>query len=349
MMTRSITFVLPGSLERRTGGTIYDRHIVKGLRALGSRVDVIELAGNYPFPTETERALASEAFAAIPDGRPVIVDGLAYGALPELAQRERQRLRLIALVHHPLSDETGLPHEEREELEISEKQALEHARRVIVTSPFTQRRLSRYGVMADDIRVVVPGVEPAPLAERNLERDLVLLCPAALIPRKGHRELLRALSELKNLRWRLVCAGKKDLDQECASDLHGLANELGLEGRIEFCGEVGEHDMGRLYADADLMVLASHYEGYGMVVTEAIARGLPVVTTTGGALAETLPEGAGLASDPGDVRGLRDNLKRILSERMLYERLSLGARAARNTLPTWEQAAAAFDAALRDL
>jgi glycosyltransferase involved in cell wall biosynthesis len=348
-MRRTLSFVVPGSLERRTGGTIYDKRIVEGLRAGGLSVDVIELPGHYPFPSDADLKAADKALAQLADGALTIVDGLAYGVLPAPARRESKRLRLVALVHHPLSDETGLAGEERERLEASERSALEQARRVVVTSHFTQRRLARYGVGANRIRVVPPGVDPAPLAERNLERDLVLLCPGSLIPRKGHRDLFRALAELKALRWRLVCAGKSDLDRECAGDLFGLAAELGIADRIDFCGEVGESEMSRLYAEADLLVLASHYEGYGMVVSEAIARGLPVVTTTGGALAETLPEGAGLACDPGDIRAFRDNLRRVLSDRMLYERLALGARAARNTLPRWDQAAAEFDAALEGL
>jgi glycosyltransferase involved in cell wall biosynthesis len=249
-------------------------------------------------------------------------------------------------VHHPLADETGLTAAQREALEMSEKQALEHARLVIVTSPFTRRRLAHFCLPPERIRVVVPGVDRGPLSERDLRRDIVLFCPAAFIPRKGHGDLLRALAGLTDLRWRLICAGKADHDAECAAHVRSLAGELGLAERVSFCGEVGPEEMARLYGEADLLVLASHYEGYGMVVSEAIAHGLPVVTTNGGALAETLPDGAGLACDPGDVRALRENLRRVLTDRMLYERLALCARAARNMLPSWEDAAAVFEAAL---
>jgi glycosyltransferase involved in cell wall biosynthesis len=249
-------------------------------------------------------------------------------------------------VHHPLADETGLSGAQCAALKESEDAALEHAKRVIVTSQFTRSRLADYHVPSERVRVVLPGTDPAPLAERNLERDLVLLCPAALIPRKGHRDLLRALAPLAAIPWRLVCAGKDDSDSACAADIRALAAELGLVPRVTFCGEVGTEAMARLYGEADLLVLASHYEGYGMVVSEAVARGLPVVTTTGGALADTLPEGAGLACDPGDVRAFGENLRRVLTDRMLYERLAMGARAARNTLPTWDDAVTDFEAAV---
>jgi glycosyltransferase involved in cell wall biosynthesis len=338
--------MLPGSLERRTGGTIYDRRIVEGLRARGYDIDVAELSGSYPFPHDAARKEASDRLAAVPDGATVIIDGLAFGALPGLAQRERGRLNMIALVHHPLADETGLSGAQCAALKESEEEALEHARRVIVTSQFTRSRLASYRVPPERIRVVLPGTDPAALAERNLERDLVLLCPAALIPRKGHRDLLRALAPLAAIPWRLICAGKEDSDSACAADIRAMAADLGLASRVTFCGEVGADAMARLYAEADLLVLASQYEGYGMVVSEAIARGLPVVTTTGGALAYTLPEGAGLACDAGDVRAFSENLRRVLTDRMLYERLAMGARAARNTLPKWEDAASEFEAAL---
>jgi glycosyltransferase involved in cell wall biosynthesis len=341
-VSKRLAFVLPGPLNRRTGGSIYDRKVVDGLRAQGYDVDVVELSGAYPFPSDAVRREAGEKFARIDDGTTTIVDGLAFGVLPEVAEREGRRLRLVALVHHPLADETGLRGSERDALMESEKSALEHAQVVIVTSNFTRRRLLDYCVAPERVHVILPGADPAPLAERNLERDLVLLCPASLIPRKGHSELFRALAGVADLKWRLICAGKTELDAACAANVRSLADELGIGPRVTFLGEVGEAEMGRLYAEADLLVLASHYEGYGMVVGEAIARGLPVVTTTGGALCETLPEGAGLACEPGDVRGLCENLRRVLSDRMLYERLALGARAARNTLPSWDDAARDF-------
>jgi glycosyltransferase involved in cell wall biosynthesis len=194
----------------------------------------------------------------------------------------------------------------------------------------------------------MPGTDPAPPA-RGSGGANVLLCPASFIPRKGHRDLLQALAGLTELPWSLVCAGKMDADPACAAEARALCHALALSQRVSLRDQVGESELARLYDGTDLLVLASHYEGFGMVVQEATARGIPVITTTGGALKETLPPGAGLASAPGDVAALQENLRRVLSDRALYLTLAEGARRARRSQPTWQDAAAAFDAALRDL
>jgi glycosyltransferase involved in cell wall biosynthesis len=347
-VSRDLYFVVPGPLSTRTGGFIYDRRIIQGLRARGRDVDVIELRGDFPRPSSEDCRHASAAFAAVPDGACVLVDGLAFGALPDVACMQENRLRLIALVHHPLSDETGLDPLLVPALRDQERLALERATGVIVTSPFTRTRLADFDVPSEKIRVVTPGTDPAPLA-RGSGGQNALLCPASLIPRKGHRDLFYALDDLRDLQWHLTCVGRADASPEYASELRGLSDKLALQERISFHAEADDDEMARLYDESDLLVLASHYEGFGMVVQEAIARGLPIVTTRGGALADTLPEGAGLACTPGNITRLRMNLRNVLTRTELYHALAQGARRARRSQPTWQDAAAAFDAALSDL
>lgn len=346
-MTDPVYFVVPGALATRTGGYGYDRRIVEGLRALGRTVEVVELAGAYPFPSDDDRARADDAFSALPLNATAIADGLAYDALPEVAKKHSKRLHLIALIHHPLADETGLSTLRRAQLAKSETRALAVAHRIIATSAFTACRLADYGVGDEKIRVVAPGTDPAPLSKGSGNTAPVLLCAASLIIRKGHADLFHALAALKRFPWRLICVGETGLDPQNAAAVRTLRDELGLAHRIDMREAVSEEELARLYDGADLVVLPSLYEGFGMVVTEAIARGLPVVTTTGGALAETLPPGAGLASPPGDVAGLRENLRQVILDLELRMRLAAGARAARNGLPSWQDAARAFDAALR--
>jgi glycosyltransferase involved in cell wall biosynthesis len=346
-MSDRITFVVPGSLNIRTGGYNYDRKIIEGLKARGRDVGVIELGGNYPAPNKADRDLAQAAFTAIPDGALVVVDGLAFGVLPEIAEKEGKRLRLIALVHHPLAEETGLNDEIRATLAESETRALASARAVIASSAFTRDRLADYGVAPGRIRVVFPGTDKAPLAMGRVGGEMQILCPASYFPRKGHSDLFKALAPLKDLSWRLTCVGEKDLNPTHFAALKTLRNSLGLSGRVDLKDRVADEELNRLYAVSDLVALASLYEGFGMVVTEALMRGLPVVTTTGGALKDTLSLGAGLACAPGDVNALTENLRTVLTDRTAYERLRDGARAARETLPGWEDSAAAFDDALQ--
>ncbi len=341
-MTPALYFVVPGSLDTRTGGYGYDRRIIAGLKARGAAVDVVELAGHYPFPSDADIAAAQARFAGFRDDAVAVVDGLAYGVLPEIAASERKRLRLVALVHHPLADEGGMDTGAARRLKDSEEAALRHARHVIVTSPFMRERLGAYGVAPERVSVVVPGTEAAPLAEGTGNGPLRVLCPASYIPRKGHADLLNALGELMQFDWHLTCVGNARIDPGWLTSLRALRERLGLTDRLDLQDEVDDAALAALYLESDLVVLASRYEGYGMVVSEAIARGLPVVTTMGGALRETLPTGAGLSCPPGDVMAFRENLRRVFADRALLAQLKAGAAHARVSLPDWKTSVARF-------
>ncbi|MFW6346560.1 MAG: glycosyltransferase family 4 protein, partial [Halomonas sp.] len=282
----------------------------------------------------------------------VVIDGLAMGGLPEAIAPHADRLAITALVHHPLADESGLPEATRRRLFDSETRALALARRVIVTSRFTARGLHRFGVAASRLFVVEPGVDPAPLAASALDLDAPaprrLLCVATLIPRKGHDVLLAALAGLGDRDWTLDVVGSHARDPEHAARLVSTAQRAGLADRIRWAGECSAAELAAAYHRAELFVLPSRYEGYGMVVTEAIARGLPVLTTTGGALADTLPPAAGLAVPPDEADALAAALATWLDDAELRRRLRRGAREARHDLADWQLAGERFRLALDD-
>lgn len=338
--------IVPGDPDTATGGFIYDKRIVEGLRALGLEVVVHALPDGWPYPDAGAVAAAERTLEAIPDGARVLFDGLAYGVLPRLAERAAPRLTLIALVHHPLAEETGLDPGDRARLFESEREALAQATHVVATSGFTAQALVDYGVTQERLSVVPPGVEPAPLAEGSGRAAPALLCVATLVPRKGHDVLLNALSALADKPWTLDLVGSDRLDVRHAHQLQRLTTRLGLNARVAFRGELSREQLERAYNGADLFVLASHYEGYGMVLTEAVARGLPVVAAAGGAVPYTLPEGAGLLAPPGDVQALAGALNRVLGNAELFAQLAEGARAARERLPRWRDSAARLAADL---
>jgi glycosyltransferase involved in cell wall biosynthesis len=223
---------------------------------------------------------------------------------------------------------------------------LRHVRQVIVTSPNTVRALADYGVSPERCTVVPPGTDPAPLAQGSGSEELALLCAASLTPRKGHAVLFCALAQLKHLPWRLRCAGSDALDSATAAMLRTLIGELGLTHRIELLGELDADGLAVCYQQADVFVLPSWYEGYGMVLAEALARGLPIISTTAGAIPDTVPADAGRLVPPGDTAALADALARVLTEPELRQRLAAGARAARRTLPDWPNVCAQFAATL---
>lgn len=345
MPARACHFLIPGDWNTPTGGYTYDRRLVLALRGLGWSVDVHELHGTWPHPGATDLAAASACIAALPDGALVIADGLAFGCLAEVVRPHAQRLRWVAQVHHPLHLETGLSANDSAQLRASESQALPFARQVVVVSHSTAAEVVALGVRPDDIAVVEPGTDPSlPRPRPRSDGPVQLLCVATLTPRKGHAVLLQALEGLMHLPWVLHLVGSAERDPDTATRLQALAQPLG--GRVVWHGELPGVALHAHYAAADVFVLPSLYEGYGMVVAEAIAHGLPVVCTDGGALAHTLPRAAGLQVPAGDEPSLQAALARIIAEPELRERLAAGARAAAGQLPTWPQQAVLFAAVL---
>jgi len=340
------SFLVPGDLGTRTGGYGYDRRIIAGLRAAGWQVDLQSLGPGFPDPDASALALARRVIEALPNDTLVVVDGLAFGVLPDLAAAHAQRLRWVALVHHPLALETGLAPGRQRALFESERRALALARGVVVTSPATARALSDFDVEAARITVAEPGTDPAPLAQGSGAAAPALLCVASVTPRKGHALLVDALAGLRDRPWTLDCAGSLTMDPACATALAAAIESRGLQGRVRLHGECDEAGLRALYQVADVFVLPSFHEGYGMALAEALAHGLPVISTRAGAIPDTVPRTAGLLVAPGEVGALQAALRCVLDDGGLRARLAGGAREARRGLPSWADSAARFAAAL---
>jgi glycosyltransferase involved in cell wall biosynthesis len=284
--------------------------------------------------------------AAIPDRTTVLVDGLALGAMPAEVEREASRLRVVALIHLPLAAEIGIGRDVAARLEAGERRAVAAASLVIVTGTSTTAAMESYGVASDLITVVEPGTERGPLARGSQEGPLQLLCVATLNPGKGHDILLRALVAMPYLDWRLTCAGSLDRDPPTVQRLREKVRADGLDARVSFVGDLNAAALAACYDNADLFVLATLHETYGMAVAEALARGLPVVSTATGAIPALLGGEAGLLVPAGDTTALTSALSRVLGDRDLRARLADGARRVRDRLPTWEDAADRMAAAL---
>lgn len=341
------TLIVAGDPGQLTGGYVYDARIVKALRTHGWEIDVIGLDGRFPEPDAVASHALDSALTALPDGSQAVIDGLAMGGLPAIVERHASRLAITALVHHPLADETGLGAPEQQRFRISETRALAAVGHVIVTSVYTARRLADFAVPAEKIAVIEPGVELGQLASGDGSGTPRLLCIATITPRKGQDLLVEALSGLTSLPWQCDLIGALDRADAYVDEVRKAIDAHQLGERIQLLGSQPTDRLTEHYRQADLFVLPSHYEGYGMVITEALAHGLPVVTTTGGALAHTLPDAAGIKVPPGDVTALRDALKRMLEEPETYRRYQTGAREIRDTLGDWNRAADAFGQALK--
>lgn len=346
----AVTFAVPGRLDQATGGYAYDRRVIAELRKLGCAVDVLDLGEGFPRPTAAAVRDAWSRLQGAAADRPIVIDGLALGVLPEAAQALRLTHTLVALVHHPLALEAGLSLDAAAALRASERTALAAMRHVVVTSPATRRTLvADYGVPTDAITVALPGQDAVAAPSRRASGMLKLLAVGAVVRRKGYDVLVAALDRVRDLDWELVIVGDCTRDRGVAGDLATTLVRLRLGARIRMTGAVSDQELAALYADADVFVLASRHEGYGMAFAEAIGHGLPIIGTTAGAIPETVPAGAGLLVPPDDITALAAALRSMIADAELRGACAAAARRAAAGLPSWSGTARAFLEVLQSL
>jgi glycosyltransferase involved in cell wall biosynthesis len=340
----TVHLLVPGPFDAISGGYIYDRRIVEGLRGLGETVEVVELPGTHPAPDEAAMDGARAALLAVPAGARIVIDGLGLPAFLPLAQELAER-RAIALIHHPTALEHGVADAARTVLKAKERALFAAMARIVCTSPLTARRLpEEFGADPERIGVVEPGTEEAPRAEGSGGPGCAILSVGTLVPRKGHDVLLRALARLTDLEWTLTVAGDDRRDPTHAQGLRALAEELGIDARVTFAGEVTGEALAALYHRADLFALATKWEGYGMAAAEAMARGLPLAITAGGAIGEVVVPGSAIVSPVDDHNSLSKGMRRAIFDADLRAGMAEAAWAGGQTLPRWTDRAEAFRA-----
>jgi glycosyltransferase involved in cell wall biosynthesis len=337
--------------ERPSGGNTYDRQVCRGLAGLGWAVNEHAVPGAWPRPGVGGPAALARALRRIPDGAVVLLDGLIASAAPDALLPHAARLRQVVLVHMPLGHRP--PAAEAGAVRARERQALAAAAAVVTTSAWSRRRLGElYGLAADRVHVAEPGADAAALAPGTAAGG-ALLCVAAVTTDKGHDVLLDGLAAATDLRWRCACVGSLEREPAFAAAVRRRARERGLGGRVRFPGPRTGPQLDRAYASADLLLLASHAETYGMVLTEALARGVPVLAAEVGGVAEALGEGGdgtrpGLLVPPGDPEALGAALRAWLSDAALRGRLRRAARERRASLRGWPATSAALAGVLAE-
>jgi glycosyltransferase involved in cell wall biosynthesis len=346
-VVKRLAFAVPGDLATPTGGYAYDRRIIGELKTLGWTIDVVDLGKGYPRPDAENWAAALPLLTRIPQGQPIVIDGLAFGVLPAAAASLHRRNPLIALVHQPLALESGLSLADANKFRASERAALEFARRVIATSSSTKNRLiTDYGVPAEHITVARPGSDPVAPAVGSRDGVVRLLAVGSVVPGKGYDVLIAALTTLTDLPWQLKIAGDTGRDRATAAKIEDDIARFKLTDRIALLGAVAPARLAELYRAADLFVLASRFESYGMAYTEAVAHGLPTIGTTAGAIPETLPGESAILVKPDDAAALAHALRRLIADSNERQKISSAARVAAVHLPTWRDSAALFAGAI---
>jgi glycosyltransferase involved in cell wall biosynthesis len=342
---RALHVVVPDGVDdpsRPSGGNTYDRRVCRELGALGWSISEHGVAGPWPLPDAAAYAALHDIVQRIPDRAVVLLDGLVASTAPDVLVPQAGRLRLVVLAHMPLGHRP--PDGRGGAIRTAEGAVLSAAADVVTTSAWARRTLlDLYRLPADRVHVAAPGVDPADLVSGTAGGG-ALLCVAAVTPDKGHDVLLGALAATRDLQWHCVCVGSLDRDPAFAADLRRRALEAGLGDRVRFPGPRTGSDLDRSYAAASLVVLPSRAETYGMVLTEALARGLPVVAADVGGVTEAVGHGAagirpGLLIPPDDPAALAAALRAWLSDSDLRRRLRTAARERRHSLTGWSTTA----------
>nr|WP_232107964.1 MULTISPECIES: glycosyltransferase family 4 protein [Streptomyces] len=343
MSLRTVHFVMPGGVDdpaTPSGGNAYDRRVCLDLPGFGWRVHKQLVDGSWPRPGAAARTELARTLRDLPDGAVVLLDGLVACGVPEIVVPEAERLRLAVLVHLPLGDETGLDPAVAADLDARERTVLRAVGAVIATSDWAVRRLvSHHGLDPDRVHVAAPGADIAPLAS-GTDGVSRLLCVAAVTPRKGQHRLVEALAGVTDLPWNCLCVGGLGQDPEYVAHLRDRITKYGLQNRIHLAGPQSGAELDASYAAADLMVLASYAETYGMAVTEALARGIPVLATDVGGVPEAVgraPDGGvpGILVPPEDPAALAAELRHWFGEADVRRRLKSAARSRRAALGGW--------------
>jgi glycosyltransferase involved in cell wall biosynthesis len=331
-------FAVPGALTTQTGGSFYDRRLVESLIALGHPIAVVTLPEGFPQPGDDAMQAAVAQLLALPPHLPVIVDGLAFGALPTDAVA-RMAGPIIALVHHPLALETALDAGLGAALRQREADNLALARHVLVPSPHTKAVLvAEYAVPSEKITVLLPGLDRVAVRPQAKAQPPLILSVGLLHPRKGHDVLIDALARLGDLDWQAVIAGTP-WDAGYVSQLDRKIAGAGLAGRVRLAQGIGMEERDQLYGIATVFALATRYEGYGIVFAEALAQGLPIVSCRTGAVPDTVPSDAGLLVQMDDAGAFAAALRLLLADGNRRAAMAAAARRAGDALPAWSDVA----------
>jgi glycosyltransferase involved in cell wall biosynthesis len=343
---RHAVFIVPGRLDARTGGSIYNHRMVAALRRCGWAIDVHELSGAFPTPSAEAVAAAAALLATIADDTIVVIDGLAYGAMPDVVLTAGARLRLVALVHMLLAHEVGIDRISASRREADERRALSAATAVIVTGRTMVDPVSAHGIGIDRIAVVSPGIDRAPIAHGSDGSLVRLLCVAALTPGKGHDVLLQALAANHDRAWHLTCVGSTTRSPATTAMLREMVDALNLSARVSFIGQLAGSLLDASFEHTDLFVLPTFRETFGMAVAEALARGIPVVATATGEIPFLVGSDAGVVVPVGNLEALTGALTEVLADSAFRSKLRAGAIQARDRLSDWDDAAARMSAVL---
>ena len=327
-------FVVPDAIDdpdRVSGGNLYDQRVREGLRSSGWDVRMVLIPRG-------SGSLAALTMSRLPDGALTLIDGLIAVRESDALMQHSSRLRIVVLAHMVAS----LP---------GEREALRAARRIIATSGWTRSELISLGFAEPhDVVVAYPGTDPAAttVASRSGGR---LLCVGVVAPHKGQDLLIRALARLTDVDgWTCELVGSLDQAPAFVDELMQTIQRTNLATRATFTGILTGRSLESAYGRADLVVVPSRNESFSMVVSEALARGIPVLAARVGGIPEAMSStAAGILVPPDDPWALEVVLRQWWASSERRTELKRAAVEADETVRPWSATVAVIASILHEV
>jgi glycosyltransferase involved in cell wall biosynthesis len=336
----TVHFLTMGDIHSLTGGYLYNMNIMEGLEQNGYSVNII--GTDWPWDNKPELEKISRFhFEKLVAGSCILIDSLVLSLLRREVQEFSDKLIFVGMIHLPAS--YSISSDGYGKLSGEELLALHQMRQVIVTGQFTFDLLCNAGLNPAGIRVVEPGTDQFPQKTHYKPVPSELLCIANYSPIKAQDILIRSLNRITDRDWTLHLYGDKDRDKEYSAMVNSLIKEFHLKKRVIMHGIAGRDEITAIFLDADLFVMPSLFESYGMALTESLAHGIPVVTTRTGNIPVTVPAGMGIFVEPGNEQQLADAIRSLLDDPAKYTSLCADASQYHLRARSWEQAVTEFE------
>lgn len=323
-----------------SGGSTYDRRLCEELARLGRDVRLHLVGARRPVAEDVDAGRLATTLASCRLGASVVVDGLVATGAPQPVLDHAGRLRLVLLQHSPPVAGPADPGYDREAAVMTAAAA------VVTPSDWCRARvLAVHALDPRRVSTATPGADRASPRRRAAPGDGgELLVVGAVTPGKGQDLVLAALVAAATRDCRVRCVGPLTRDPAFVARLRSGAARAGLGPRFVLAGPLSAPALAAAYDGADLLVVASRAETYGLVVTEALARGLPVLATDVGGVPEALgtdragrPAGALVPAD--DEAALAAALARWCGDPPWRDELRRRALVRRSTLRSWRSTA----------